>query len=443
MAGQRVESKRRSEPGGTRWLAPLIGGLLLGLALGLFYAWVIDPAEPSFALPSELGDASQDAWITMVADSYALDQDLGRATQRLQTFPRDDLIASLNRLVTGAQSQGDLAREERLRGLLAQVESQPIGAESGAPPGAPDDEGGGALTQNLGQVVQACGFGLLALVLLAGLAVVITRLREGSGEPARTPAARERRTPASARDEGAEPVIEGELVEPFMSDRPTDAEPRAAQDEPVVTRSSLDDTDQDEFDVEPLPPYDEDDEIDVDALFADTEEEIAPPASDGPRRVSFVEAQSEVSYSPAFSEYVSRYEHGEPIYSTSFPIETDKMEFLGECGVGVLETLDDEEPQKVNAFELWLFDKNSLENSTAVLMSDALWQDQVRRDQLRAKGTPHPVRNRDTFDLESESLRVRVRVREVEFGDTPEAEAAYFERFVVELTAQRKSDAQG
>ncbi len=53
----------------------LLMGLLLGLAGGLAYAWLISPVVYVSAGPSRLRDDYQEVYIFLVAQSYALDGD--------------------------------------------------------------------------------------------------------------------------------------------------------------------------------------------------------------------------------------------------------------------------------------------------------------------------------------------------------------------------------
>ncbi len=47
---------------------------------------------------------------------------------------------------------------------------------------------------------------------------------------------------------------------------------------------------------------------------------------------------------------------GDDYFDPSFSIEIG-ADFLGECGIGISETLGAGDPKKVTAFEAWLFDK--------------------------------------------------------------------------------------
>ncbi|MCB0077413.1 MAG: hypothetical protein KDD73_08290 [Anaerolineales bacterium] len=444
MAAQRVERKRRTESSsGNRWLLPLLLGLIIGVAGGLTYAWVIDPAEPSFAYPSELSSRDRDDWISMTADSFAWDQDPLRLDSRLEHFSQQERSTIIDKLIALATTQGDLAREQRLQQLRSYlVAQQPVsGGETdrGAVGTTSDDA---QRRQNFGLLAQFCGFSILALAVVAFISVMLTRSRMGAGQSRRrsTPPApdRERRSP---RERGAAPdLLHQGLDEPFLEAPPSTGDDRYQPDAFDAQEEEDDrfDAVNGEFSVESGNDDDYDDEK-INALFRDTESEVNRPTT-APQRVSPFEAPSDADYQPAASEFVTRYQFGEPLYETSYPIETDRQEFLGECGVGISRTLGDDPdvPQRVSAFELWLFDKNQLSTASILLLSDALWADAAQRAALASEGELSAVRSGDTFQLESESLRVMARVREVAFGDSADAENSYFERFIVEMSAQQK-----
>ncbi len=85
---------------------------------------------------------------------------------------------------------------------------------------------------------------------------------------------------------------------------------------------------------------------------------------------------------------MTTYDLGHDTYDESFSIETPMGEFLGECGVGISETLGAGEPAKVTAFEVWLFDKSDIRTVTKVLMSPYAYNDSALRTRLAPKGDP-------------------------------------------------------
>ncbi|MEB2289032.1 MAG: hypothetical protein OZ934_13060 [Anaerolineae bacterium] len=64
--------------------AALIVGIALGLAAGLFYTWEIDPVIERNTVPWQLGDAAREDYVVAVALSYAANQDLLLAVDRLR-----------------------------------------------------------------------------------------------------------------------------------------------------------------------------------------------------------------------------------------------------------------------------------------------------------------------------------------------------------------------
>lgn len=68
---------------GISWVA-LIVGVALGLAAGLVYTWEIDPVIERNTAPWQLSDAAREDYVVAVALSYAANQDLLLAVDRLR-----------------------------------------------------------------------------------------------------------------------------------------------------------------------------------------------------------------------------------------------------------------------------------------------------------------------------------------------------------------------
>jgi hypothetical protein len=73
----------------------LLTGLLLGLALGLLYAWVIDPVSYIDTSPATLRQDYRDHYRLLIARSFAFNQDKGRASARLGLLGDDDPVQAL------------------------------------------------------------------------------------------------------------------------------------------------------------------------------------------------------------------------------------------------------------------------------------------------------------------------------------------------------------
>lgn len=106
----------------SRWkgLLAIAVGLVLGLALGLTYAWVIDPVELYNTTPAYLRWDYQHDWIRMAALGYAVDGDLERALVRLEGLEREEIHTALAALIESYADQGRPAETMRMLSSLAQ-----------------------------------------------------------------------------------------------------------------------------------------------------------------------------------------------------------------------------------------------------------------------------------------------------------------------------------
>lgn len=84
----------------------LFTGLILGLILGVVYAWYISPVEYSNVAPASLSSEYKNAYRKMIALSYAANHDLGRTLGRLALLKDEDVRLALN-----SQSQQILSAE--------------------------------------------------------------------------------------------------------------------------------------------------------------------------------------------------------------------------------------------------------------------------------------------------------------------------------------------
>ncbi|MGD1994180.1 MAG: hypothetical protein PVI59_13385, partial [Anaerolineae bacterium] len=81
-------------------------GVILGLTLGLIYAWLIDPVELVNTSPDLLRIDHRHEWVRMVALSYAADGDLQRARTRLRPLSPDDVEEAVVALIEAYAAQG-------------------------------------------------------------------------------------------------------------------------------------------------------------------------------------------------------------------------------------------------------------------------------------------------------------------------------------------------
>jgi hypothetical protein len=145
-----------------------------------------------------------------------------------------------------------------------------------------------------------------------------------------------------------------------------------------------------------------------------------------------------VSNKPALAQFMTTYRQGDDLYDDSFSIDSVNGEFLGECGVGVAETIGVGEPKKVTALEVWLFDKNDIQTVTKVLLSEHANKDSSIRQRLLSKGEPVEVAPGMRFVMETASLQMEARVIDLVYARGPLPENSYFSRVTLEIQVWSK-----
>lgn len=142
---------------------------------------------------------------------------------------------------------------------------------------------------------------------------------------------------------------------------------------------------------------------------------------------------------PPVVQFMTTYMLGDDLYDDSFSIDAPTGEFLGECGVGISETIGVGDPKKVTAFEVWLFDKNDIQTVTKVLMSTHAFNDPNIRQRLLAKGEPQIVEPGKRILLETASLQMEARIVDASYGGGALPTNSYFDRLTLELAVWPKA----
>jgi hypothetical protein len=138
------------------------------------------------------------------------------------------------------------------------------------------------------------------------------------------------------------------------------------------------------------------------------------------------------------AQFMASYKAGDDLFDDSFSIDSPSGEFLGECGVGISETIGVGVPKKVTAFEVWLFDKNDIQTVTKVLMSAHAFSDPNIRAKLEAKGEPFEACSGGQTILETATLKLVARVVDMAYGQGALPESSYFDSLVLELAIWQK-----
>jgi hypothetical protein len=141
---------------------------------------------------------------------------------------------------------------------------------------------------------------------------------------------------------------------------------------------------------------------------------------------------------PPIVQYLTTYNLGNDLYDDSFSIDSPNGEFLGECGVGISETIGVGDPKKVTAFEVWLFDKNDIQTVTKVLMSQHAYNDPSVNQRLASKGEPVLAEPGKHVVLETETLQLEARVVSMNYGQGALPGSSFFEQMTLELAVWPK-----
>lgn len=142
---------------------------------------------------------------------------------------------------------------------------------------------------------------------------------------------------------------------------------------------------------------------------------------------------------PPLSQFMTTYQIGNDLYDDSFSIDSPAGEFLGECGVGISETIGVGDPKKVTAFEVWLFDKNDIQTVTKVLMSEHAYTDGAISQRLRAKGELELAAPDKEFVLETQTLTMVARVVNMAYDEkSPLPPKSVFDNLLLELAVWQK-----
>jgi hypothetical protein len=156
------------------------------------------------------------------------------------------------------------------------------------------------------------------------------------------------------------------------------------------------------------------------------------------QRAAPAQAYVESGQEPPVVQYLTTYSVGNDLYDDSFSIDSPTGEFLGECGVGISETIGVGDPKKVTAFEVWLFDKNDIQTVTKVLMSAHAFNDPVIMQRLTSKGEPVLAEPGKRVVLETATLSLEARVVSMNYGQGALPQSSFFDQMTLELAVWPK-----
>ena len=99
-------------------------------------------------------------------------------------------------------------------------------------------------------------------------------------------------------------------------------------------------------------------------------------------------------------------------FDQTFTLAEPGGNYYGECGVGAA-AYEAGDPERVDALEVWLFDKSDIRTIARVLVTDRVHANSAVLDDLSARGEPLLAQPGMAFTLEGNSIAADVEIRDV------------------------------
>ena len=163
----------------------------------------------------------------------------------------------------------------------------------------------------------------------------------------------------------------------------------------------------------------------------------AMEANEAARHAQFTDFSAQELGNP-IQQFMASYKIGDDLFDDSFSIDSASGEFLGECGVGISDTIGVGDPKKVTGFEVWMFDKNDIQTITKVMMSNHAFNDNGIRNRLATKGEPVLAEPNVQVILETATLRLTARIVDLNYGEGALPPQSYFDSLIIELAVWQK-----
>ncbi len=356
-------------------LAGLVLGGILGLVLGLIYAWRIDPATyAGGARPNELTNNYQDHYIAMVVDSYAVNRDLSLAQKRLQSFDPATKIRALGQWSAAYSTAGRGPEAQAVNELAVNLKQA-------------ENWDSNVISAEMGQLATAAQGDSARLQAINAYGQVLGVV------PQEAPA---QASPGTQQPTAAAPT----------------APPAAGGGFPwfnVLGTCLL-----------------------VGLVLAAIVLLLGRWQRQRSTRKAAPIAWEGEGPAP-IKRWAGTYTLGQDNYDEFFTIETDDGTFLGESGMGILETVPGASPKQVMAFDVGLFDKTDITTLSRVVMSEHAYNDPAIRSKIEANPQAEAILAEPgkKFILETSAMRVEAKVEEMEYG--PPGGNIYFNKLKLSL----------
>jgi hypothetical protein len=344
----------------------VLAGLILGCAVGSglvgLYVWQNPPVYAGGAYPNELTQNYQDHYFAMVVDSYRVNQQLNLAQERLKTFDQATKIDTLGKLFVTYTINGQAVEAQAVSQLATELKTaenwDPNVIAAAVSQLAAEAQGDSAKLQ----AVNAFG---------AALGVVPEGAPPAPTQPGEQPTVAAAAPPAAEAEGGgfSWPTL---LVACLLLLVALGAAVWLLgrwQRNRTVTRKP------------PQPVWE----------------------GEGPAPIK---------------RWTGTYTLGQDNYDEFFTIETENGDFLGESGMGIMETVPGSSPKQVMAFDVGLFDKTDITTLSRVVMSEQAYNDPTIMAKVEANPQAEAILATPgkQFTLETSAMRVEAKIEDMEYG---------------------------
>ena len=128
---QEIKVKTLRETKRGHWY--LLSGLVLGIAAGLIFTWLLFPVVYEDTSPGTLAEGYKEIYRRTIAEVYLVTGDLDRAISRLNVLENDDIVFALGSQAQRALADGRDTEAQALAVLASEIQLLQSAGESSVP----------------------------------------------------------------------------------------------------------------------------------------------------------------------------------------------------------------------------------------------------------------------------------------------------------------------
>lgn len=401
-------------------------GALAGLLIGLLIAWVIAPVKWRDTDPSDLRAAHQRSYVSMVADSYALNGDVALAQERLQQLSPDgvdltSVAAIVNQAADERLATGDSAGATRIGRLATDTKLAEWATAAGVitEPAKPAQK---ASLPSWVLVLFGLGVFIVALAAVAGL--VLARANKRQAQEPEMPVFDSGLAPLEEPDHETRPRPAGAPTRrPSLEELLGVNEPTAVSARPAETATSAS-APRDLSRTQAEEPF-------------GLEQQLAPETPVLVAHETPPPAPAPLAAPGILTEFDVAYRYGDDDFYHSVTIDTPEESFVGQCGIVISDVLGSDDAQQVTAFDVWLFETRNTRTVSRVLLSPWAASNEGMVARLSRKGETLTAAPGLVLTLETASLRLVAEIVNVKYQASEQFRDGIFEQLAMHMRVEQ------